>query len=39
LLELVLGKMEGIRDLEVEGRERRGKGKAKKVKEARWGLF
>jgi len=37
LLELVLGKMEGIRDLEVA--ERRKPIKKVKEKEARWGLF
>jgi hypothetical protein len=38
LLELVLGKMEGLRDLEVSERRKPIK-KGKEKKEGRWGLF
>jgi len=42
LLELVLGKMEGLRDLEVEERGRRGrekKDRGRDVKKGGWGIF
>ncbi len=39
LLELVLGKMEGLRDLEVEERGRRAVGKGRREEKKGWSLF